>query len=574
MKKMTKILSLTLAIAMVLGMTAFAGTPTKIIYHDDFSSYADADAFKATTTTATKKFLAPAGTTEKIDGVEVTYYPTFADIAPLRTEDKIGTPAYNRFLANPSKLAVYKENGKTYIGDNMKKGWKDANGGVIVFGAMLDEAWDVTENPGKALVFTTVANNYGADTAASYRAPWTLISGFGKSYTLDAANTEGDWVGYAVDEEGNPVLNDGRISQLLGSSIPKKADTGTGDPYTFIAFNNSGTIFQRNDENPRPFVIGEDYNISTVFLPVAGTTNYTFDLGNTKGILSAEPKSFRATTLADFRFAYGLDNETTNYRDVQGIVLNTYSYVDTRYRDGMTFYEMSIDPADFYIDETKTVKTNIALDGAMKVVFSQPIVSGRDGARASGKPQTYMDEQIVVAKGEEVLTLNEDYTMEIDQEIKDGAVYGTVTVNPVGEWDYETNYTVTFPTNTYNILGLALPAAVDHVVTFATEKAPTFTFDINASEGLAAGGATVTADAMAGKTVYFTATATNASERPINGTIVIGVYDATGNLVRYAARDRAFADGETKVFSASFKMAEDETVKAFVKGTDSAIELQ
>ena len=55
MKKMTKILSLALALALVLGMTAFAGTPSKLVLKDDFSDASDLsfDTFGQTRTAIT-----------------------------------------------------------------------------------------------------------------------------------------------------------------------------------------------------------------------------------------------------------------------------------------------------------------------------------------------------------------------------------------------------------------------------------------------------------------------------------------------------------------------------------------
>ena len=564
MKKMTKILSIALALAMVLGMTAFAGTPTKIIYRDDFSNYADIDAFKASRTTVTK--------------AEITASDFATTAATYREGLTLGTPVYNHFMANPGRIALYRENGVTTLGDVGKAAWKNGDTGSMYLSTLLDEPWDVTEHPGQALIFTTAYNQYDVGTAedainpdtgkliAGYRASWTSIRGLGDVYTVDAANAEGDWAGYAVDEEGNPVLTSKTLPQLLGTSTPAKADTVAGDPFTFISYQNAGTIFQRAD---RPFRVGEFYNISVAFLPVAGTGNYSFDLGG--GGISAEGKSLRSTTLADFRFSYANDSGALNVKAVAGIEAHTASYHDIRYGDGFTFYEMSVDAADFYIDAEKTVNTNIARGDSVKIVFSQPVASGRDAERSTSKTHTYLDEQLVVTKGEEVLTLGEDFTVEINQEIEGTAVYGTVTVSPVGEWDYESDYTVTFPKGTYNIIGRELPADVDRAVTFTTEKAPTFDITITASEGLAAGGAALTADALAGKTVYFTADATNVTGRAVGGTIVIGIYDAEGNLIRYAARERDFADGEAKTFSASFKMAAGETVKAFAKGTKSEL---
>ena len=318
MKKMTKILSIALALAMVLGMTAFAGTPTKIIYRDDFSNYADIDAFKASRTTVTK--------------AEITASDFATTAATYREGLTLGTPVYNHFMANPGRIALYRENGVTTLGDVGKAAWKNGDTGSMYLSTLLDEPWDVTEHPGQALIFTTAYNQYDVGTAedainpdtgkliAGYRASWTSIRGLGDVYTVDAANAEGDWAGYAVDEEGNPVLTSKTLPQLLGTSTPAKADTVAGDPFTFISYQNAGTIFQRAD---RPFRVGEFYNISVAFLPVAGTGNYSFDLGG--GGISAEGKSLRSTTLADFRYSYGNDSADLNVKAVAGIEAHTAS---------------------------------------------------------------------------------------------------------------------------------------------------------------------------------------------------------------------------------------------------------
>ena len=112
-----------------------------------------------------------------------------------------------------------------------------------------------------------------------------------------------------------------------------------------------------------------------------------------------------------------------------------------------------------------------------------------------------------------------------------------------------------------------------NTVTFTTEAAPSFDITIDAKEGLSAAGAAVEADNMAGKTVYFTANATNTTGRAVDGTLVIGIYNGS-NLVKYAYANKAFADGGENSFSAAFKMEAGQTAKAFVKGTASEITFQ
>ena len=131
-----------------------------------------------------------------------------------------------------------------------------------------------------------------------------------------------------------------------------------------------------------------------------------------------------------------------------------------------------------------------------------------------------------------------------------------------------TTYTINFPTTTTNEIGTAI---ADATATFKTIKNPTYSISLTAAEGLTTGTAINTAADLAGKTVYFTATATNETGRAIDGVLAIGIYDAEGNLVKYAYANKAFADGGENTFSAAFKVAEGQTAKAFVKGTASTV---
>ena len=52
------------------------------------------------------------------------------------------------------------------------------------------------------------------------------------------------------------------------------------------------------------------------------------------------------------------------------------------------------------------------------------------------------------------------------------------------------------------------------------------------------------------------------------------MFDADNNLIKYSAKHGAYATGASKAHSAAFKLAEGQTVKAFVKDTTSEMVYQ
>lgn len=101
-------------------------------------------------------------------------------------------------------------------------------------------------------------------------------------------------------------------------------------------------------------------------------------------------------------------------------------------------------------------------------------------------------------------------------------------------------------------------ACVSDAITFETLEAPVATFA--AYEGLVEGTTTITD--YAGKTVYVKATVSNSNSVDFNGKVIIGIYGADGNLVKYASATKALAGNGTTSFGAAFKLAAGQTIRA------------
>ena len=183
-------------------------------------------------------------------------------------------------------------------------------------------------------------------------------------------------------------------------------------------------------------------------------------------------------------------------------------------------------------------------------------------------PVGAFDKNAVAIEG---LTNGTDFTVsDVRDVVSNSSVYSKVAINFTKDLAAGTTYTITFPATTTNEIGTPI---ADATATFTTESAPTYDIALTANEGLSSNGAALTAATIGGKTVYFTATATNETGRATSGALVIGIYDANG-LVKYAFANKSFADAGSNTFTAAFKVEDGQTAKAYVVGSASEGVLQ
>ena len=170
------------------------------------------------------------------------------------------------------------------------------------------------------------------------------------------------------------------------------------------------------------------------------------------------------------------------------------------------------------------------------------------------------------------LTNGTDFTVGKVKDVVEGNnIYSAFDINFSKMLTGNETYTITVPAAVKNEIGTAI---TDATATFTTEKAPTYNIALTANEGLSSSGTALTAATIGGKTVYFTATATNDTGKATSGALVIGIYDGEGNLVKYAFANKSFEDGAANTFTAAFKVEAGQTAKAYVVGSASIGALQ
>ena len=562
MKKMTKILSLVLALAMVLGMTAFAGTPTKILVSDDFSDtlvdgVASIDAFRANRT--------------KLPAVGV--YSNSVGKARQNAIDA-GTPltgmANNKFYYEHQSYAKLKmvttADGKARLSEE-----SGTSRGEVVW-ALDDPFTDTHSYADKVALVAQITWIPQRVTAAGGTAYGTGLQGVGTTSELVIAAEEGKGEAEGYDVYFPPVETEGTGKFMFKSDGADATEIPWG--YQGDSVRWSIPVGSENVMHLvfRPYDLYAENKVDLKHgnLNLFSSMNREYDYGNHFSEAGHE-KTYKSNGSKED--AGGKYNITRYHMDdVKAIRLPYINNIIDEYQD-FVLYEVSTDPLDFTIESVTTVNAPIA--NAFELIMSQP-VSANIGTGTAGdkdKGDNALVEKLVVNDGEEDLVYGEDYTAKLSERIVGTEVKGVITITPADKWDYSKTYTVTLPKNTYNIARIPLDKNANKVATFTTEKEPTFAMTLTASEGLTSGTA-ISADAMAGKTVYFEATATNESGRDINGALAIGIYDAQGSLVKYAYANKSFDDGGSNTFAASFKMEEGYTAKAFVKGTASVVAFQ
>ncbi|MBR5586702.1 MAG: hypothetical protein IKW02_01935 [Clostridia bacterium] len=520
MKKMTKILSLVLALAMVLSMTALAGTPTKIIFSDDNSAASDLSL--ETWKTGRSELL----THNLLNGEG-------------KASDFFGENATNTkyYYAGNIGATLSEKYGKTVLTTLSRT---DAAYPFSI-GYKLATPWSYTANKDRnvALVASLdmgIAYTFSSTTGQTTR---KLITNFFNKATKDTENTEGDYAGWAVNEDGSLKLSESYYADD-GYAFVKDPNTGVYSATDFYFPGNGG------EHDSVVHKINEEYNLSTIYSCSSSTRIGKISMND----FSYFPTSNRTDWLAE---------------EVVGIVFtpNKYQKIDF---SGFMYYELSKDAKDLYIENL--TNTDIALGEEFEIVLSQPIRKQEAKARFDKTVVNNVLADLVINDGEKDLVYNTDYTAAVSQRVVGDAVKGVITIK-LNEMDFDTTYSVTLPSHTANIARVTMSSSNNHTATFTTEKAPTFDMNISANEGLNANGAAITADAMAGKTVYFTANATNITGRDVTGALAIGIYNGEGKLVKAAFANKAFANGGSNTFSAAFKMEAGYTAKAFVKDTVS-----
>ena len=505
MKKSTKLTALVLALALVLGMTSFAAVEvTKSV---DFSIYADKAAFDAAgNIDATKK-----------DGS--TTFNTFTKGDSFTFGTAEGNLAYNKLYYGVYKTPLITPvNGKNalVLGANRTN---TSDGLYRQFALTFPEAWEYNEE--KAFVVQTgfIPTKINA-TASKYL----------------QVNKPGFVGGFVTTTDGTTETN--AIGAFVGLKMTKNADvtllTG-GQTYIATPGNEFGETVLKNQEAYittviRPYDLHGE-NVPAIEEGQVGSLNIinNFDRSWDKVYHSGQ-KSYSCYHTPDGAPITKVHGLTYS----QGYFME---YVYTGYR----MYEVSLNPADFTITSAKTL-SDVATNGAVTIEFSQPISTNLSDPLSGNTPDPKkLLEEIEVKKGEETLTLNEDYTIEVVEKSSGNTIWDAIVVTPVGDWNMGAEYAITLPNDIKNIARVGM-ADTNKTVTFTTEASSEYTMTLNAYKGLDATGTPL--NAIEDGTTYFTVAAALKSGNTVaNGTLRLVIKDASGNAVKSVAVKKALGNG-------------------------------
>ena len=541
MKKFTKILSLALALALVLGMTAMAD-PSEVYLYEEFD-YDSTTAFDS------------------------DYHWI---IAGLKDNENYSTESGSEKRYTADEINTFRTNGKTklhYFTTKSRYNNRGLNGGYSIQDVDGDKAFQYgtttrTRYDDRSVI-TFIPEKVWAPTAETNEA-YVISMDFKNidyadgvaipAVTKGTYETDGSTTTY-YDSEGEDItdslttaiskvnaVNEGGVAQLFsttasanlwnlrnGITLTKTAtDETTGD----FELSGFGGMRYENDSSDK-YVLEKDvrYNFKNVLTYDDGTK---FNLAQYVDGVFKRSGSLNVTDVS----AYRLQPKSILAYQLYNVKMYSLSTADNAF--------------NVSTGNATNLPTNTA---SMTVKFSQPVEAA-----------TYHANAVTMTEDGEAFT---GFTAgNVVEKIVGNEIYSEVVVTFNRELNYGKTYEIVFPATVKNTIAAEL-GGTNNKVTFTTEKAATFEFiNFKANEGLVTG-TELEADAIGGKTVFFTVTAKNVTGRAIDGVLAIGIFDAENNLVKYAYANKSFADDDTNDFSAAFKVAEGQTAKAFVKDTAS-----
>ena len=507
MKKMTKILSLALALVLVLGMTSLAEGESVLLYDLNFDDALEAGEYN---------------------------FNTFKANSTVTTQYIVGNTIGRYYLQNNNANATMQIiDGRPYVTEVL------GNGGNIGVGYRFPEAWNRPAAKDKALVILTDVIPMAGRTGVQYQAMMPIVN-----YKLkDDTNVSENYPGYKIDAENKLVFSEAQDRHALG----------------FKATGWAGA---------------SGYNGETIAPWTAGKREYVGFVAKSANLYNNPSDYLTTFTIAGEATAYptGITqlNKKISETDAYGEQILGFNFITDNTNDiyigESLVFELSTLPADFKAEQE--VYTNVSTkDKKLDLILTMPMIERYYGKRGSiTENVTDHLSSFVVNDGTKDLVYGTDYTVDADIKVDGTAVKGVVSFI-LNDMDYNQTFTVSAAAGKLRSYANGINSSAISA-TFTTEAAPTFNITLSANKGLNASGSAVTASNLSG-TVYLSANATNTTGRDVNGVIVIGIYDADNNLVKYAACNAAFANSAARAFGASFKVEAGQTAKAFVKGTES-----
>lgn len=522
MKKFTKILSLALALALVLSTTAFAATT--VYYTQDFSAYP--------TITDLHAVVPSYISSTHIEQASVARYY-------MANNDKLpGAPRHMMARSTGSAQFISGQAKPAFSTDASDIKWLAfaTNSGIgnqsAKFIVVPTNTWDYTAAANQDQTYV-VSFDVKADCAGS------------TGTYADTERIETMWTDGTEWTPTNGVnYSAGNAADAFTALYRPLDGTEGADTVSALGYYNAKTSHDYDEETGE--LIKENYNVTAL----ADNTKYNMAVGYKYDAEKDYPvKQFviDGTVISESDAA---GNATSATSKLAAVCFN-YSYTIASSIANLKMYTIgNSDTLDVSRVGNDVVPTSNA---SINVKFSQPVGS--------------IDKTKVAIEG---LTYGKDFTVtDVKDVVTETEVYSTATVNITANLEGDTEYTITFG-DVKNEIGTAITGKT---VSFRTMKAPTYILNIDGYEGLTAGTTEIAADAMAGKTVYFTVTATNDTGRATSGALAIGIYEGE-NLVKYAFANKAFADAGVNTFSAAFKLEAGQTAKAFVTGSNSVVTYQ
>ena len=237
----------------------------------------------------------------------------------------------------------------------------------------------------------------------------------------------------------------------------------------------------------------------------------------------------------------GKMNSITNIETIDAMVLSGWNQID-----------FNVDNIRIYtIDNAKIAATGSSVD-ELDVV---PVTTNEVIVNFSHEIIDAADKYIVVKKGEQVLEVGEDYTIEHVYSTEEGTAKTakSLKVKFNEALSYETEYTIGGSADYYGIDGYALEAETEFA-TFTTEAAPQINLsNLEVSKGFFGGTAVASLNDVIGSTANVKVTVTNAEDASAVGTVFFGVYK-NDVLVSLAFVNKTFATAETEDITANLKI--------------------
>ncbi len=554
MRKFTKLTALALALALILGMTAFAGTPSTLIMTDDFSDAYDSEGIASL---ATLKENRGTLSIKNASGVAQTT-KLIQDGFVIDT-----TTGVNKYLYHSkSSGTITNVNGKTALTTN---NFDEDHFAALAY-TIPDGPWTYEDHAdgAEALVAQIGFSPKDIDIAANASATNTGNQGAGGVSGIYATYTESGTTSTAIRGISGLKYYSAKTANNTPEYVRaiKRTKTSTND-----AKNGSTNIY-----------MGDDTVITTVVRPY-------YDVTSEGTVLNTEDSSLNVITMykrhpvieasgnGDYS-SYVNHGGNFAINSVNGFVYSTREGVLASFYD-FKLYKVSLDSKDFTIDTTATKTTGVAVDSAFEIIFSQPLAEGL-GYGPLGNDATIATGINVTDQDGKVYTCGTDYTYELTEKVEENKVKGIMKIVPAESWDFSKTYTVKLPVGLKNIARITMDDYytgeddVDEVycaaISFTTQVPPTYDVTLKAYAGLEAKGEELTA--LSAGTTYFAVSAKHSDGKVIaNGTLRLEIKDANGNTVKYVTAKKALGTG-TATFGAAFKLEAGMTARAFVVGTE------